>query len=116
MLATVADIGPCIGLPTVECQCDVYRAVGEIKFEISVEWFPPDEEIYPEIVTIYTDSTFARGEDIQFSYIVRPNELPEEVQIYESSIWVYVSTSEGRWDGYVKTISAVFPMDNLSPY
>ena len=118
LLATVADIGPSIGLPTVECQCDVYRAVGDLEFEISLRWVVSQEEniILVYIANIYTDSTFARGEDVLFSYIVRPGELPEEMQIYESSIRVSVSTSNGRWDGYVITINAAFPMDNLYPF
>jgi len=109
------EIGPNIGNPTTYVQSEIYTAVGELDYRISAyrEWIDDDGNYHHSSETIYSESTSTTGEDVQFNYVIRPDELPEFGHILTSGIEVSVHCSKGRWEGVVHTINAAFPMENL---
>jgi PKD repeat protein len=106
-------IGPNIAHPEAEINCNIIQPLGTLDFIVRAEWEIPDTRRWE---TIYSDSFIGTGQDIQISYLVQPNDLPQEIKNVNASwIQALVIVNEGRWGNLEMSMEIVFPWEDLSP-
>jgi PKD repeat protein len=94
---------PNIGTPTIEVQCLIQNAVGDIGLWIEAQTLTHGE-------TIHMESTTAFGEDLTFYYTVNPEDLPLDTTLVNS----FVLINAGRIGSATVTVEAFFPMEDLT--
>lgn len=98
-----AIIMPNIGTPTIEIQCILENAVGDVGLWIEAQTITHGE-------TVHMESTTAFGEDLTFYYTVNPEDLPPDTTLVNA----YVLINAGRIGAATVTIEAFFPMEDLT--
>jgi PKD repeat protein len=104
------DIGPNIGQPTVEIECNINQLFGNIEIYVMIEWFVSD---HWESTRIDLETKSGMGNNFNLNYIIESNELPEEVIKYRSNLIFRVRIEKGGWNSVQSKINIKFPMENL---
>jgi hypothetical protein len=103
----LGTIGPHIGPPTAELRYHVVRAFGT--FDVNVEVWVRSGDGY-ETERLYGESLTMTGSDLDFTYTVSPDDLPDAAATNESMVHMYAIIDQGRWGGGEITVDVEFPI------
>jgi PKD repeat protein len=101
-------VGPNVAHPTTECTYDILRPVGT--FTIYVDIWVYDADGRAHVTSVHTQAYTATGSDIQFTYTVEPEDLPDEVAMNRSMVHLFCMIDQGRWGGTDMSLETVFPL------
>ncbi len=109
------DIGYNIGKPIGNIHGVIYNAIGSFSLQIFV-MFPNPEGTGGYGETIYSDSKRGIRNDIEFDYIVQPNEIPDEVFNNIAKLQTHVVVDDGTWESAEVSMELIYPMEKTSPF
>ncbi len=102
-------IGPNIGDPAVEVRIQVVRPVGTFELKVEIRYLVEGQSD----VTIETRSISATGTDINLSLNISPEDIPDDVCIYEALIIGEVVIDQGTYSSMRVTIDGIFPTEGI---
>ena len=100
-----------IGNPRIEFDLFVSRPIGPIRLRISLSWADPSTGRQDRM--FYDDSYFATGQDIDFQYIIEPDDFPIDGDINVAVVMLFYTLEDGSDGGVTLNSNIVYPVPNV---